>query len=345
MSTDTAVGPGVAVRTTRHPDQHLIDRLARALETWSQSSPTSPTSALTGGGAIAECEAEFSRLMGGRRAVLLPSATYGLYAALSCAGAGPGTEVIVAAIDWPASISAVRALGATPVIAGVAPKTLTVDVCEVARRVTPRTVAVVVCHLNGVCADVPSIRLAAPGVTVIEDCAGAYGASLDGVPAGMLGDLAVFSLGPGKQIDAGEGGVVICSDEAAWEHTVAVSAHPIRARLSGVNQVPGMAMTMRVHPMTAILALDAMAHHDSAGQAERRAAVLGELSARNDVTVLGAGRRRTNTGPMVAVLLADGATAEPRWVRSGAQLISPLEPHPTDPVLESLLTRSWLVPC
>jgi dTDP-4-amino-4,6-dideoxygalactose transaminase len=68
---------------------------------------------------------------------------------------------------------------------------------------------VIAVHLFGLCADIPAIRkILPPGVLLLEDCACAAGASLDGIPAGGLGDAGVFSFHPRKSITTGEGGMV-----------------------------------------------------------------------------------------------------------------------------------------
>lgn len=177
-----------------HPDRGWIETVRSALDRWAATSSGSPTSSVLGGGAIAAAEAAFSELHAGRPALLLPSATYALRVALQAAGAVPGDEVICGAIDWPAGYAAISSLGATPVPVAADPRTLTLDPAAVAAARTPRTRAVIACHLHGVCADVPAIRRMLPDVTVIEDVAQALGNRMDGHLAGTLGDMAILSL-------------------------------------------------------------------------------------------------------------------------------------------------------
>src|SRR5262249_5830126 len=155
-------------------------------------------------------EVAFSRLHDGRPALLLPSATYALRVALQALGVRTGDEVICPVIDWLAAFAAITSLGATPVLAAVAPQTITSDPLAAARAPTSPTRAVIACHLHGICADILPLRRHLPGIGICEDASQAFGACLDGRRAGTLGDVAVLSLGPGKHIDAGEGGILLC---------------------------------------------------------------------------------------------------------------------------------------
>src|SRR5262249_35110470 len=154
--------------------------------------------------AIAAAEAAFSAMHGARPALLLPAATYAIRVGLQVLGVRPGDEVICAAVDWTAGFSAIASLSARPVPVPVDPATCTLDPAAAARARTRVTRAVIACHLHGICADVPALRRLLPDVGIVEDASQALGSRLDGHLAGTLGDIAVLSLGPGKQIDAGE---------------------------------------------------------------------------------------------------------------------------------------------
>ena len=80
---------------------------------------------------------------------------------------------------------------------------------DVSKRITPRTKAIIAVHLFGLCADMDRLREIVPShIPIIEDAACASGASLNGIPAGGLGEAAVFSFHPRKSITTGEGGMV-----------------------------------------------------------------------------------------------------------------------------------------
>lgn len=170
---------------------------------------------LTQGPKVAAFEKAFAERHRVAHALAVTSCTTGMHLMLAAAGIGPGDEVIVPAFTWVATANVVLYTGATPVFADVDPRTYNIDAADLARRFTPRTKAVIAVHLFGLCADIPAIRaVLPPGVRLFEDCACAAGASLDGVPAGGLGDAAVFSFHPRKSITTGEGGMLTTNDAA-----------------------------------------------------------------------------------------------------------------------------------
>jgi 8-amino-3,8-dideoxy-alpha-D-manno-octulosonate transaminase len=106
-------------------------------------------------------------------------------------------------------------VGATPVFADVDPETYDLDPADVARRVTPRTKAIVAVHYGGQAADVDELRAIADGcgALLFEDAAEAHGAAYKGRPVGGLGAASMFSFTPTKNITTGEGGIVLTADE------------------------------------------------------------------------------------------------------------------------------------
>ena len=316
---------------TTHPDRDWIDRVRSALDRWEAAAPPAPTSSVLGGGAIAAAEAAFGDLLGGRPTLLVPSATYALRVGLQVLGMRPGDEVLCAAIDWPSGFAAITSLGAVPVGVPVDPATLTLDADAAAKARTGRTRALIACHLHGICADIPALRGLLPGVGILEDAAQAFGCYLDGQPAGSLGDLAVFSLGPGKHIDAAEGGVLICADAERYRAAVGIACHPLRQLLDGVPDAGPQALSMRPHPMTAVLALNALALW-SPGPARRAHEETRQLlSADPRIRPLGCESRHAISNAFVPVLLPDQhdpVDADPFdpppglwWTRSGAQVL------------------------
>ncbi|GHF14639.1 aminotransferase class I/II-fold pyridoxal phosphate-dependent enzyme [Pseudolysinimonas yzui] len=274
-----------------HPDREWIERTIASLEAWLRTDVDTPTSQITGGGAIGRVEARLSALHSDRPVVLMPSATGALHAVLSAVGVGPGDEVLIPDHDWTSSLAVVRMLGATPVAVPVDPTTLTIDPAAALVRLSAATRAVIATHLFGIAADVPALRVALPGVVIVEDCAQALGSTLDDRPVGSLGDAAVLSMGPGKRLDVGELGALVLCDADLRTAVLRVAAHPVRQRLGGVRLPRLDAFAVRPHPLAAVL-LDAALSDDDPGaviEAHRRTARA--LAARG-VRVLGADERR-----------------------------------------------------
>jgi hypothetical protein len=311
-----------------------------ALARWEETAPTTPTSSVLGGGAVAAAEAAFSRLHGGRLALLVPSATYALRVGLQALGVHAGDEVICPVIDWTAAFAAITSLSATPVPVPVNPQTITIDPRTAARARTARTRAAVACHLHGICADIPALRHHLPEIGICEDASQAFGACLDGQRTATLADIAVLSLGPGKHIDAGEGGILLTSTADLYRRAVASACHPLRNLLTGITTTSPQALAMRPHPMTAVLALYELEQWSPDPAQASQAATLARLAANPRVTVLGHGARSTSTQPYVPVLVPAGTDAPPAgisWARSGAQVLP--GPASTGQAAQVLLDR------
>ena len=168
---------------------------------------------LTMGAKVEEFEEAIAGAVGVTHAAAVSSGTAALHLAVLALGIGPGDEVIVPAYTFPATANAVELCGASAVLVDVDPDTFLVDPRSVARALTDRTRAVMAVHLFGRPVDWEALRSVVPeDVVLIEDAAGALGASYRGVPCGGLGALACFSFHPRKIVTTGEGGAVTTDD-------------------------------------------------------------------------------------------------------------------------------------
>jgi dTDP-4-amino-4,6-dideoxygalactose transaminase len=160
-------------------------------------------------------ERELAAMTASAHAVAVNSGTDALLLALVAAGIGEGDEVIVPAFTFFATAEAVTHARATPVFADIDDRTFNIDVGDVARRLTPRTRAVIAVHLFGQCADMAALDALCRdrGVIVIEDCAQALGADYDGRKACAWGAFGCLSFYPTKNLAAaGDAGMVLCAD-------------------------------------------------------------------------------------------------------------------------------------
>lgn len=182
---------------------------------WNATREPLTTGWLTQGPKVAQFEREFGERHQVPHALATTSCTTALHLILAAMDIGPGDEIIVPSFTWVATANVVLYCGATPVLADVDRLTYNIDPADVARKLTPRTKAVIAVHLFGLCADMDALRAVLPAnVPIIEDAACAAGASLGGVPAGALGLAAAFSFHPRKSITTGEGGMVTTRDAA-----------------------------------------------------------------------------------------------------------------------------------
>jgi len=167
------------------------------------------------GAAVGEFEETFAAYCGVRHAVGVDSGFSALELSLRAYGIGPGDEVITAANTFIATVGAIHAVGARPVLVDVLPDTYVIDPEQVAKALTQATRAVLPVHLYGQPADMDTlVSIAAEhGLVVIEDACQAHGARYRDRRAGALGDAAAFSFYPSKNLGAfGDGGMVVTDD-------------------------------------------------------------------------------------------------------------------------------------
>lgn len=165
---------------------------------------------------VAAFEEAFSRYCGVQHGVAVTNGTAALHLALAALDLKPDDEVIVPTLAHIAAANAVTYTGARLVLADSTAETWTLDVEQVARKLSPRTRAVVAVHLYGHPVEMDPLRALAAqhGFSVVEDAAEAHGAEVKGRRAGSLGRLASFSFYANKIVTTGEGGMVVTDDEA-----------------------------------------------------------------------------------------------------------------------------------
>jgi len=169
---------------------------------------------------VKKFEEEFAGYMEIRHCIGVGNGTDALQIALNALGVGRGNEVITVSNTAVATVAAIEMAGATPVLVDIDPHTYTIDPGCLLKAITKRTKAVVPVHLYGCPADMTAIlEIAnAHGLAVVEDCAQAHGARLNGKRVGTFGDAACFSFYPTKNLGAlGDGGCVITNSSKLAE--------------------------------------------------------------------------------------------------------------------------------
>lgn len=170
---------------------------------------------LIGAGAIGQrVETQLAAALQVPRALLVNSCTSALEAAILLAGVMPGDDVILPSFTFVSCANAVVRAGARPVFADIDPVTFNIDPADVARRITPRTRALMVVHYAGRACDMQALLDIAGhhGLPVIEDAAHGLGATWRHRPLGTIGDFGAFSFHGTKDVVCGEGGALVCRD-------------------------------------------------------------------------------------------------------------------------------------
>lgn len=206
-----ALQGGTAVRTKAWPKWPIWgdaerERLNRVLE-----------SGVWGGfnEQVAEFEETFAKRHQARHCIAAANGTLTLQAALQVVGVGHGDEVIVPPYTFYATASAVRVVGATPVFVDIEPDTFNMDVAKVEEAITPATKAIIPVHFGGLPVDMDALLPLAQkhGLYVIEDAAHCHGSTWHGTPVGTIGHIGSFSLQASKNLNGGEGGLLLSNDD------------------------------------------------------------------------------------------------------------------------------------
>ena len=175
---------------------------------------------------VEEFERALAKHLGTPNVVTVNSGTSGLQLALYMIGAGVGsgevltTPLTCVATNWPILHS-----GFDIRWADIDPETMNIDLDDVERKMSPRTRAVVVVHWGGYPVDLErlqAIKRSAEAefgttVTIVEDCAHAWGSTYRGRPIGTHGNEAVFSFQAIKHLTCGDGGLLVTSSDAVKE--------------------------------------------------------------------------------------------------------------------------------
>ena len=168
---------------------------------------------LTAGPKVREFEQLFSKRHKVDHALAVTSATTALHLALVALDIKPGDEVIVPAFTWVSTANVVEYCGAKVVFADIDSSTFNIDPEAVRNKITEKTKAIIAVHLFGYCADMVALKEVTGVIPIVEDAACAAGASLNGIPAGALGDIGCFSFHPRKSVTTGEGGMITTNNE------------------------------------------------------------------------------------------------------------------------------------
>ena len=172
------------------------------------------------GDEVCRFEDDFAKYVGTGHALSVGSGLDALELALRAYGIGPGDEVITAANTFIATVLAIVAVGAKPVLAEMDPVTYNIAPTAIEAAITSRTRGIMPVHLYGQPADMEPILAIARkhNVLVIEDSAQAHGAEYGDKRAGSWGHAAAFSFYPGKNLGAyGDGGIITTNDAAVAE--------------------------------------------------------------------------------------------------------------------------------
>lgn len=167
------------------------------------------------GDEVASFENEFAKYVGSGHCVGVANGTEALAIALKAAGVEPGDEVITVSHSAVATVAAVEMIGAEVVLCDIETVSRCIDPWNIERCLSEKTKAIVPVHIYGHPANMAAIMGCAEkfGLRVVEDCAQAHGARIDGRLVGTFGDAAAFSFYPTKNLGAfGDAGAIVTNN-------------------------------------------------------------------------------------------------------------------------------------
>jgi dTDP-4-amino-4,6-dideoxygalactose transaminase len=167
---------------------------------------------------VVTLEKRFCERIGVGYTVAVNGGTGAIMAALVALGVGPGVEVLVPGYTFVASISAILAVGGTPVLTEI-DESLTMDPADLEQKISKNARVIMPVHMLGNPADLDRILPIARkhGLSVLEDCCQALGARYKGRAVGSIGEIGAFSLNINKTITCGDGGMVVTDDRDLYE--------------------------------------------------------------------------------------------------------------------------------
>lgn len=168
------------------------------------------------GAEVDALESEFANYIGTKSAIGVANGTDALELAIRALDIGPGDEVITVSHTAVATVAAIEAAGAIPVLVDVDPYFFTLNPDQLKEVLTSKTRAVIAVHIYGQAADLDAIGqfCSKNDLFLIEDASQAHGAKWKGKRVGSVGHIGCFSCYPTKNLGAiGDAGLVTTSDE------------------------------------------------------------------------------------------------------------------------------------
>lgn len=292
-------------------ERELVDRVVRARSPFRFYGPDPQHMVET-------FEREWCEAFGHRHALAVSSGTAALTIALSALGVGPGDEVFVPGYLWVSCLSAVVRVGAIPRLVDI-DATFCIDPEDLKRKIGPHSRAVLCVHMSGAPGRIAEIAAICRehGLGLVEDCAQAAGASVDGRAVGRFGDIGIFSFQLNKNMTSGDGGLIVAEDPALFRRIVALHdlGYPRndKGRLDASDEACQLwGMGARMSELAGAMALAQMrklpsitaAMRGSKWRIRERLADLRGIEFRHVLDPAG------DTGPFLLMLLPDGELAQ-----------------------------------
>ena len=225
MDFELAVYGGTPVRDTKiHYGRKFIDE-----EDIKAVSDVLKSDFITTGPKTFELEKRLCEITGAKYAVAIANGTAALHVSCLTAGINKGDEVITTPITFAASANCALYIGATPVFADIDSKTYNIDPCEIEKKITSKTKAVVAVDFTGQAVKCDEIKSICKkyNLIFIQDAAHSIGTKYKDKSIGSIADMTTFSFHPVKTVTGGEGGAILTNNKSYYEKLMLYRTHGI----------------------------------------------------------------------------------------------------------------------
>jgi len=196
-------------------------------------------SSFIGGSEITKFENNFKRLNQSKFCISCGNGSDALVIAIKALGIKPGDEVITTAFSWIATSAAITMAGGRVVFCDIGEGSFNIDAESIKKKISKRTIGIIPVHLYGYPADMKKIMKIAKEykLWVIEDCAQAHLAEIEGKKVGNFGNFGTFSFFPGKNLGAlGDAGCLVTNNKNLAQRARLISNHGGK----GMHMLEGM---------------------------------------------------------------------------------------------------------
>jgi dTDP-4-amino-4,6-dideoxygalactose transaminase len=185
-------------------------------------------SSFIGGSEVIKFENNFKKLNQSKFCISCGNGSDALVIAIKALGIKPGDEVITTALSWIATSAAITTAGGRVVFCDIGESGFNIDAELIKKKISKRTIGIIPVHLYGYPADMEKIMKIAKEykLWIIEDCAQAHLAEIEGKKVGNFGSFGTFSFFPGKNLGAlGDAGCLVTNNKKLAERARLIANH------------------------------------------------------------------------------------------------------------------------
>ena len=198
-------------------------------------------------------EKEFSRFVGSKYCISTNNGTDALILCLKSLGVGKGDEVITVANTFYATVGAIVACGAKPILVDCDNR-YQIDPDCIENKITKRTKVILPVHWGGASPEIKKIIKISKkyNLKIVEDACMGIGGKIDGKAPGTFGEISAYSMHPLKSLNVmGDGGMVVTNNKKLFLWIQKYRNHGMRDR----DHIDFWGVNMRLQPLQAIVAM------------------------------------------------------------------------------------------